>query len=460
MATASLRKLFLKNAVANVIGGIGTTLFNLLLPALVVRHLGKLEFSLWSLSLQILIYMQLFGFGLQTAMTKFIAHGNEISDLNDQRKTIKAGLALVSFFSFFAVFAVVLLAVFYPLFFKNIPEDLVGEFRTCIAILGMSAAFQLFALVPSGMFVGLHRNIVPVSGLLLTRMSSLFFIWLVLSNGGTLLEISVVLALCGVMILPISYFYAKKWGGEVVKNLGTIDWARCKELFYYCSSLAVWSVAMLFVNGIDLVIVGHYDFEKVASYSLAITAISILVGVMQAVLGPLVAIGSASFAKEDKQVRLPKLLAISSAGCAIFLVFVILLFFFFGKFLLSLWVDLSYVDDVYALLSIMLFAHAIRSLLSPYSLLLLSIAEHKKAFMPAIIEGVVNLSFSLMLAPSYGVIGVVYGTLIGAIAGVASALIFVVDKTKILSISRLYFFNRVIFFPAVTLGVLFWLCQS
>lgn len=460
MATASLRKLFLKNAFANVIGGIGTTLFNLLLPALVVRHLGKLEFSLWSLSLQVLIYMQLFGFGLQTAMTKFIAHGNEISDLNDQRKTIKSGLVLVSFFSFFAILAVVLLSIFYPLFFKNIPEDLVGEFRTCITILGMSAAFQLFALVPSGIFIGLHRNIVPVGGLLLTRMSSLFFIWLVLINGGTLLEISFVLAFCGVMILPISYFYTKKWGGELVRNLGSIDWTRCKELFYYCSSLAVWSVAMLFVNGIDLVIVGHYDFEKVASYSLAITAISILVGVMQAVLGPLVAIGSASFAKADKHVRLPKLLTISSAGCAIFLVFVIVLFFLFGKILLSLWVDISYVDEVYALLSIMLFAHAIRNLLSPYSLLLLSIAEHKKAFMPAIIEGVVNLSFSLMLAPSYGVIGVVYGTLIGAIAGAASALIFVVDKTKILSISRLYFFHRIIFFPAATLGVLFWLFQS
>jgi len=460
MATASLRNLFLKNAVANVIGGVGATLFNLLLPALVVRHLGKLEFSLWSLALQVLIYLQLFGFGLQTAMTKFIAHGNEISDLSAQRKTIKSGLVLVSFFSFFAVLAVMLLAIFYPLFFKNIPDDLIGEFRICITILGISAAFQLFSLVPSGIFIGLHRNIVPVSGLLLTRMSSLFFIWLVLSNGGKLLEISIALALCGAMILPISYFYTKKWGGELVKNLGEIDWVKCKELFYYCSSLAVWSVAMLFVNGIDLVIVGHYDFEKVAPYSLAITAISILVGVMQAILGPLVAIGSASFAKADKQLRLPKLLTMSSAGCAIFLISVIVLFLLFGKVLLSLWVEVSYVDDVYALLSIMLFAHAIRSLLSPYSLLLLSIAEHKKAFMPAIIEGVVNLSFSLMLAPNYGVIGVVYGTLIGAIAGVISVLIFVADKTRILSISRMYFFNRVLFFPVLALGLLFFLCQS
>src|SRR5476649_33324 len=115
MTTASLRNLFLKNAVANVIGGAGSALFNLLLPALVVRHLGKLEFSIWSLALQILIYLQIFGFGLQTAMTKFIAHGYELNDLEDQRKTLKAGLVIVSSFVLLAVVAVIGLVIFYPL---------------------------------------------------------------------------------------------------------------------------------------------------------------------------------------------------------------------------------------------------------------------------------------------------------------------------------------------------------
>lgn len=457
MATVSLRNLFLKNAFANVIGGIGTTIFNLLLPALVVRHLGKLEFSIWSLALQVLIYLQLFGFGLQTAMTKFIAHGNEIADLDDQRKSIKAGLVLVSAFSVLAVLAVFLLAIFYPLFFDNIPREMLGEFRICIVILGISASLQLYALVPSGIFVGLQKNIVSVGGLLFVRMSSLFGIWLALNSGGSLLEVSLVLACCGAMILPVSYLYTKRWAGVLISNMGTLDQGRCKELFSYCASLAVWSVAMLFVNGVDLVIVGHYDFDKVASYSLAITAISILVGVMQAVLSPLVAIGSASYANLDKRERLPKLLTLSSNGCALFLLIVIVCFLFFGKTALALWLDVGYVNDVYALLSIMLFAHAIRNLLMPYSLLLVSIAEHKKAFMPAIIEGLVNVTSSLILAPKFGVVGVVYGTLLGSMAGVVSTLVFVAHKTKVLSISRSYFLRNVVILPVLIFGILFWL---
>jgi O-antigen/teichoic acid export membrane protein len=457
MAINSIRNLFIKNAVANVLGGAGTALFNLLLPALVVRHLGKLEFSVWSLTLQVLIYLQLFGFGLQTAMTKYIAHGNEINDTDDQRKTIKAGLMLVSGFTLMALVAVGLLALFYPMFFKDVPVELMGEFRLCIVILGISASMQLFALVPSGVFLGLQKNIIPVSGLLFVRISSLIGIWLVLSNGGSLVNLSMVLAGCGLMILPISYLYARRWAGSLITQLGAIDWARCRELLRYCASLAIWSVAMLFVNGIDLVIVGHYDFDKVASYSLAITAIAILVGVTQAVLSPLVAIGSASYANLEKRSQLPKLLTISSAGCGAFLIVTIGVFLFLGKPLLSLWLDASYVDSVYALLSVMLFAHALRNLLMPFALLLVAISEHKKAFLPAIIEGVFNLTFSLLLAPKFGVTGIVYGTLIGSAAGVLSFVIFVAEKTRVLSISRLYFIKNIILVPVLILALLFWI---
>lgn len=460
MTVASLRNLFLKNAIANVIGGAGSALFNLLLPALVVRYLGKMEFSVWALALQILLYLQIFGFGLQTAMTKYIAHGNALSDKSDQRKTVKAGLVLVSGFIMLALVAVGLLALFYPLFFKDVPAELVGEFRLCIVILGISAALQLFALVPSGVFFGLQRNIIPVSGLLLVRMSSLVGIWLVLSNGGSLVELSFVLAGCGMMLLPISFLYTRRWAKSLVEELESIDWQRFQELLRYCGSLAIWSIAMLFVNGVDLVIAGHYDFDMVAPYSLAITAIAILVGVTQAVLSPLVAIGSAAHADREKKGNLPNLLTLASAGCAVFLILTIVIFLFFGKELLALWLDADYVDGVYQLLSVMLFAHALRNLLMPFSLLLVAIAEHKKAFMPAIIEGVFNLTFSLILAPKFGVIGVVYGTLIGSVAGVLSVVVFVANKTPVLCVSRLYFFKRVICFPVVLLGLLFWVSHG
>ena len=455
VSMSAIRNLFLKNAVANILGGAGSALFNLLLPALVVRHLGKLEFSVWTLALQILIYLQLFGFGMQIAMTKFIAQGKEIGDVADQRKTVKAGLMLVSAFVLVAILAVILLVIFYPLLFSNIPPAFVGDFRVCIFVLGVSAAWQLYALIPNGVFVGLQRNIVPVSAVLIIRMLSLLALWLVLENGGGLLALSITLATVGAFLVPGSYLFARRWAKYLTIELGAVDWGRFRELWHYCASLAVWNLAMLFVNGVDMILVGHFDFEKVAAYSLAVTFITILVGVLQAVLNPLVAIAASSFANPLKVGNLPKLLSLSSLGCSALMVVIVSVFFWIGKDVLKLWVSAEYVTDVYLILTVILIAHSIRNALMPFSIFLIAIAEQKKAFVPAVIEGVVNLCASLYLGSRLGAIGIAYATLIGATAGVLASFILVVGKTHVLTISRTRFFTHILLLPFFSLIILF-----
>jgi O-antigen/teichoic acid export membrane protein len=308
MKSVSLRGLFLKNAFANVVGGIGSALFNLILPALVVRHLPKAEFSVWILVLQVIIYLQMFGFGLQTAMTFFIARGNQRADLDDQKRTVKAGIVLSACFAALAVAAVAALVLLYPLLIPDIPGAMVGRFRLCIALLGVSAAWQLLALIPVGIFVGLHRNIVPVGAQLLIRLLSLFGLWLALEYGAGLLGLSVVLAATGALLVPLCWIAALRWARQLVRHVGGFDRARFRELFHFCAGLAVWNLAMMFVTGIDVLVVGHFEFAKVAAFSLAATVISVMVGVLQALLNPLVAIGSAIHAQEGQKRRLDQVL--------------------------------------------------------------------------------------------------------------------------------------------------------
>jgi hypothetical protein len=39
-----------------------------------------------------------------------------------------------------------------------------------------------------------------------------------------------------------------------------------KQMFSYCLALAVWSAAMLCISGLDVTIIGHYDFKETAYY--------------------------------------------------------------------------------------------------------------------------------------------------------------------------------------------------
>jgi len=432
MTTASLRNLFLKNAVANVIGGAGSALFNLLLPALVVRHLGKLEFSIWSLALQILIYLQIFGFGLQTAMTKFIAHGYELNDLEDQRKTLKAGLVIVSSFVLLAVVAVIGLVIFYPLLFKNIPIELVSEFRICILLLGISAAWQLFALIPMGVFVGLHRNIIPVAGQLFIRMLSLLALWLVLKQGAGLVSLSLTMALCSALIVPINFLAIRRWASSLTTALAPLDKSRFKELLAYCGNLAVWNIAMLLVNGLSIMIVGYFDFKNVAFYSLAATIITIMVGVQQAIISPLLPAGAKLNAREETRHELAGLMIKATRICIAGLIISVLLLKFFGMIFLKTWLGNGYSSEVLELLLILSIANMIRNIALPYSMLLLAVNMQKQVRLTVVVEGVATLMASIALAYQYGALGVAYGALLGSVSGFFCNYAFNFYRTRLI----------------------------
>lgn len=430
----------LKNAFANVIGGAGTALFNLLLPAMVVRHLGKVEFSLWSLALQVLVYLQIFGFGLQIAVTRFIAHAHELGDIEDQRKTVAAGLMLARRFIALALLAVVLLVLVYPMLFSNVPPEMTTDFRLSVGLLGGSAALQLAALVPAGIFTGMHRNIIPVLLQMSVRFAALFSLWLALIQKTGLVVLALVMAGVSVLIVPISKLAVGRWAGHLHGNLGKVDRARLSELGAYCSSMAVWNIAMLFVSGLATMIVGYLDFQKTGAYSLATSIITIMVGVQQALMSPLLPAGARLNARDETRDQLPQLLIRSTRICLLGLFASVLAIEFLGRPLLEVWLGKqTYVDDVFGLLVILAIANLIRNTALPYAMLLLSVNRQKQVQYTVVIEGSVTLLSSLFLGHLYGAKGVAYGSLIGSLSGVASNFLFNFSKTRVLVPNTLHY---------------------
>lgn len=432
MKNAPLRVIFLKNAFANVVGGIGAAVFNLLLPALVARYLGKLEFSVWNLALQVVIYLQIFGFGLQNAVTRFFAHGHELNDLQDQKKTVKAGLYLAGMFSCMALVAVAVLIIFYPIIFSDIPPAMVGEFRICIALLGLSAAWQLVALVPSGVFWGLQKNIVPVGAQLLVRIMSIVMIFVVLQQWPSLMWLSLTFAICGALVVPLNFLAMARWATGLVKQALPLDMGRFRELRAYCASMAVWNIAMLLVSGLATMMVGYFDFQRVASYSLALTLITIMIGLQQALMSPLISAGAKLNARAETRAELPPLLIKATRICFAGLLVSIVLIKFFGDWFLKIWLGSGYSDDILSLLLVLAVANMIRNTAVPYAMLLMALNMQKQVQVTVFIEGAITLIASVVFAYQYGALGVAYGALVGAVAGLASNFLINFKRTRIL----------------------------
>ena len=69
-----------KNATANLVRGDTAGLVSIFLPAVLVRQMSQIEYSVWVLVLQVAAYSSCLDFGLQTAVGRYIAIANEKRD--------------------------------------------------------------------------------------------------------------------------------------------------------------------------------------------------------------------------------------------------------------------------------------------------------------------------------------------------------------------------------------------
>ena len=189
---------------------------------------------------------------------------------------------------------------------------------------------------------------------------------------------------------------------------------------------------MLLVSGVAIMMVGYYDFQRVASYSLAATLITIMVGVQQAIISPLLPAGAKLNAREETRSELSGLLNRSTLICMAGLGLSVLLLKFLGDWFLQLRLGKGYSEDILNILLILAAANLIRNTALPYSMLLLAVNMQNKVQLTVLVEGIATLISSLVLASNYGALGVAYGALVGSIAGVICNYSFNFYKTRLL----------------------------
>jgi len=101
----------------------------------------------------------------------------------------------------------------------------------------------------------------------------------------------------------------------------------------------------------------------------------------------------------------------------------------FGHAMLRLWVGEAYATRALPVLIILAAAQTIRLAAAPYCLMLIAAGEQNKGIPSGAIEAAVNLMASVWLGYTMGYIGVAWGTLIGAVAGIIAMLVYTVPRT-------------------------------
>ncbi len=175
---------------------------------------------------------------------------------------------------------------------------------------------------------------------------------------------------------------------------------------------------MLCVSGLDVTIVGHYDYGQTAYHAIAVLLTNMMLLVISSVIGPMMPASSA-LSTQRTPAEMGGILITATRYALIVLFLVALPIIVFGFPILKLWLGADYALHSFGYLRILIVANVLRNVCLPYSTMVVGTGEQHSATIAAVAEAISNLVGSVILAKILGASGVAYGTLIGAFVSVA-----------------------------------------
>jgi O-antigen/teichoic acid export membrane protein len=418
----------LKNAVANVVRGSAAALVAVFLPPFLTRAMPSDAFGAWSLVLQLSAFVGYLDFGIQTAIGRFIAHTGESGDTEQRDRIVSTSMAVLAAAGALGILGSVGLASLMPHFFHQVPQVLLGDSRLALVLVGSSLAVGLPCSLFNGIFVGLQRYEVPAAVIGGSRVIGAVFLVIIVMHGGSLAQMGAAMAAVNLASYGLQYLLYRKVAPRVRFSSQLVSREACRELFDYCLSLSIWSFAMLMVAGLDVALVGHFEFEKVAYYSVAATLIVFLAGIQYALFNVLIP-STAVMQAQGNSIQLGEVMITATRYGSFVLLLMGLPLILAAKGILTVWVGPKYAVEGARILQVLTAANMVRLSAVPYVMTLIGTGQQRLVTITPLLEGISNLFVSVIGGLFFGAIGVAVGTLIGGIVGLLGNLIYNMPRT-------------------------------
>ena len=407
-----------RNIVASLARVFAVSLVALVLPAYLTHHLPVTTYAAWVLILQLGAYVSYLDLGIQTGVSKFVAEYEAKGDEAGAGRHASAGLALMLLAGILGVALTLVLAWQVPQLFSAMPANLYRDVRVSVMLVGSSLSFGLVCAVYSAVFLGLQRYWIPMTLAIVNRASFAAIVLAVVALHGNLTAMGIAVAFVNVATGLLQVVAWRKKASHIRVSTSLVDYSVLKTMARYCSMQSIWTAGMLCVVGLDVTIVGHYDYVQTAYYSIATLPTSLVLSIIAAMMGPLMPASSAMSTQRSPS-EMGDLLARITRYTTVMLLLTGLPLMVFGFPILRLWVGPVYALHTLNYLRILILANVIRNLCAPYATMISATGRQEAAIATAVSEAAVNLGSSIYLASRFGAIGVAIGTLLGSFVSVS-----------------------------------------
>jgi O-antigen/teichoic acid export membrane protein len=448
-ATPGVAAVVFRNIGANLARAAVVSAVAILLPSYLTHHLAVKVYAAWVLIIQLGAYVSYFDLGIQTGISKFVAEHDAKGDHVAAARYASAGLALMLLAGLLGGALIFVLAWQIPKVFSAMPANLFPEVRISLILVGLSLSFGLVCSVYSAVFLGLQRYWIPTGITIFNRVLFAIAVITAVHTGANLAMMGLAVALVNTLAGVLQVLAWKKRAVHVWVSLRLVDFRALKTVARYCSLQSISTIAMFCITGLDIVMVGHFDYVQTAYYSIAALPTSFLLLIISSLLSPLMPASSAlstRFSPSQMGAFLSKITRYNTIA----LLLVGLPLVVFASPILRLWVGSEYALHTVAYLRILVFANVVRNLCAPYATMITATANQKSVVPAAVSEALVNLGSSLYLAWRFGAMGVAMGTVLGSLVSVLVHFAISMRLTRpVISVSRRRLFLRGIFGPSI-----------
>jgi len=447
--TTSFAGTISRNIGASLARMAAVSLVALVLPAYLTHHLPVTTYAAWVLILQLAAYVSYLDLGIQTGVSKFVAEYDARGDAAEAGRHASAGLALMIMAGTLGFVLTLVLAWQVPKLFNAMPANLYHDVRVSVVLVGFSLSFGLVCAVYSAVFLGLQRYWIPMTIAVVNRASFAAIVLAVVALHGNLEAMGVAVALVNLATGSLQFLAWREKAPQIRVSLRLMDLHVLKTMARYCSLQSIWTLGMLCVTGLDITIVGHYDYVQTAYYSIATLPTSFVLLFLSSIINPLLPASSAMSTLRSAS-EMGDFLVRSTRYTTAILLLTGLPLVVCGFPILRLWVGPVYALHTLNYLRILVFANVVRNLCAPYAAMISATGRQGAATATAISEAIVNLGSSIYLAGRFGAVGVALGTALGSFVSVALHFAITMHFTySTLAISRLRLFLKGLLQPAV-----------
>ena len=398
------------SSLSNYIGKIINLGVWFVLTPFILAQLGETLYGLWALVGSVVAYGFLLDFGINGAVTKYVAEYRAKEEGEMAHTIIATALWMNTGLALLVIFISVIVAPFFTSIFNIAPSA--QQTATWLFLLaGIGVGITIPGATVTAVLRGLQRfdliNLIGVTASIMSAGATFLVLWL----GGGIIG----LALVGISITLLVQLLSTWFIYQIAPNL-RFGWfgpsrVHLKTLVSYSSSLFLMNLGgYLESRSGEIVIGGFLPVSAVTPYNLARRLSALPQTFTEQFLTLLLPMASEIHAKEEGR-QLRTLYIVSTRVTLAMLLPMSMVLVILAKPLMTAWVGVDFADYSY-LVIILAAACLIDTSTWPAGFVLQGIARHSPLAAMTIGSGIANFTLSILLVSRFGLLGVALGTLI------------------------------------------------